>query len=191
MLRAVVCLMLALQSVTTCLATPTNRVTLAMKTGVLLRMHVVAHDDTEAMQQLKLTVRDAICQTYAEQHLTLCPSMLDAAKELLPTLTDAAVHAARANGFTGSVTVSIETLDFDERELEGFSIPAGQYPALMVRLGEAQGHNWWGLIDPELSLRAASLSIEPHDIVEWDWSLQAFLSALLGLPMTAQEGNDA
>lgn len=191
MLRAVVCLMLALQSISSSLAVPENRVVLAMKTGILLRMHVVAQDDTEEMQQLKLTVRDAVRSAYDEQHRAASPSMLAAAEELLPTLTRAAIDATQANGYAGGVTVAIEMSDFDERELDGMMIPSGRYPALMIRLGDALGHNWWGLLDPELSLRAASLPGGSRDGLEWDWSLQAFFSALLGLPMTVQEGNDA
>lgn len=192
MLRAALCLMLALQSTTSCLFSPASRVTLAMKTGILLRMHVVAQDDTEAMQRLKLTVRDAVREAYDEQRQTPCPSMLATAEAMLPELTRAAVRAARAEGYDGDVAVTIETAEFDERELDGYILPASTYPALMIRLGEARGHNWWGLIDPEFSLRSASLPGGPQDdLITWDWSLRAFLSALLGLPMTVQEGNDA
>lgn len=186
MLRAVVCLVLAVQSI---LAPPANRAVCAMKTGVLLRMHVVAQDDTEAMQRLKLTVRDAVRDAYEERRPTPCPSMMIAAQAMLPALSEAAVQAAQAEGFQGDVTVTIETVSFDRRELDGLVFPAGDYPALMIRLGDARGRNWWGLVDPELSLRAAALPGEgQHDLITWDWSLQALLSALLGLPLDTQGG---
>jgi hypothetical protein len=35
---------------------------------------------------------------------------------------------------------------------------------------------WWGLIDPELSLRCAALS--PAQERRWDWSLRALWEAL-------------
>lgn len=191
MLRTVVCLMLALQSVTACLQAPENRVVLGIKTGVLLRMHVVAQDDTEEMQRLKLMVRDAVRQAYAREHDASAPSMLAAAEAMLPELQAIAEQTARAQGYAGEVTAAIEMIEFDERHLDGFAIPAGRYPALMIRLGQAQGHNWWGLIDPELSLQVAAAPGEPDDIIQWDWSIRAFFSALLGLPLTTQEGNDA
>lgn len=190
MLRTVVCLMLALQSATACLQAPENRAVLGLKTGAFLRMHVVAQDDTDEMQQLKLAVRDAVRQTYAQKSEPCAPAMLAAAWAMLPELQEAAEQAARAQGYTGEVAATIEMVEFDERELDGFTIPAGAYPALMIRLGEARGHNWWGLIDPELSLHAAATT-GSGDAIEWDWSLAALLSALLGLPLTAQEGNDA
>ena len=193
MLKTVLCLLLTLQCLTAPLKTPEGRVTFAMKTGILLRVHVVAQDDTGETQRVKLVVRDAVRQAYDERYPSPCPSMLAAAETMLPDLTEAAVAAARREGFEGPVDVAIETRFFDARELDGFLLPEGEYPALMIRLGDAQGHNWWGLIDPDFSLRTAMVPgpASTDSPAVWDWSLKAFLSALLGLPWMAQEGNDA
>lgn len=153
---------------------PSARVTFAMQTGIFLRLHVVAQDDTPAMQQVKYAVRDGVCAAYADladEDMT----MLANAVEHLPALKDAAEAAARASGFDGAVSVTIEHRAFDALTLEGMEIPAGEYPALMIRLGDALGHNCWGLIDPELSLRAAATG---HGDVCWDWSLDALWDAL-------------
>lgn len=147
----------------------------AMKTGILLRMHVVAQDDTDEMQRVKLCIRDAVQQAYAAAEGQ--GTMLSRTEKLLPQLTQAARETAAREGFTGSVTVAVEKLRFDERTLDGLTIPAGEYPALMIRLGEAQGRNWWGLIDPELALECAAL----EGCTQWDWSLAGFLQALFGL----------
>ena len=192
MLKTVLCLLLMLQTLTAPMTAPEGRVTFAMKTGILLRVHVVAQDDTEEMQRVKLVVRDAVRQAYDERCPSPCLPMLAAAEAMLPDLTEAAVTSARNEGFEGVVTVAIETRAFDARELDGFLLPEGEYPALMIRLGDAQGHNWWGLIDPDFSLRTAMVQ-GPESTdgpTVWDWSLKALLSALLGLPLT-QEGNDA
>ena len=150
------------------------RTVFAMKTGILLRMHVVAQDDTDAMQHVKLCVRDAVQEAYAGADAS--GTMLECTQQLLPQLTQAARDAARQEGFTGSVTVEVETLHFDQRELDGLTIPAGEYPALMIRLGEAKGRNWWGLIDPQLAAACATFG----DMSVWDWSFRGFLNALLG-----------
>lgn len=191
MLRALVCLMIVLQRLSSPLALPEDRVVFAMKSGILLRMHVVAQDDTEEMQRVKFAVRDAVRQAYDEQCPEPALSMLKAAADMLPELTRVASETALREGFAGDVSVDIETLSFDERELDGYILPEGDYPALMIRLGDAQGHNWWGLIDPELSLRAASLPGEYEGGLTWDWSLRGLIAALLGLPLTAQEAGDA
>lgn len=193
MLKTVLCLLLTLQTIAAPLTTPNGRVTFAMKTGILLRVHVIAQDDTAEMQRIKTAVRDAVRQVYDERHPTSCLPMLAATEAMLPDLTEAAVAAARREGFEGNVDVSIETRAFDARELDGFLLPGGEYPALMIRMGDAQGHNWWGLIDPDFSLQAATVpgSESSDGSTLWDWSLKAFLSALLSLPWTSLEGSDA
>ncbi|MBQ7865494.1 MAG: stage II sporulation protein R [Clostridia bacterium] len=174
MMRTLLSLWLLLQTLFTSLPTE-SRTVFAMKTGVLLRMHVVAQDDTAEMQRVKLCVRDAVQAAYAAApHQD--GTMLQRTQALLPQLTQAAQATARAEGFDGQVAVTIETLPFDQRSLDGLTIPAGTYPALMIRLGDAQGQNWWGLIDPELALQCA----EFDEALLWDWSLHGFLRALLG-----------
>ncbi len=174
MIRTLFSLWLALQTLFTTLPQE-SRTVFAMKTGVLLRMHVIAQDDTAEMQRVKLCVRDAVQAAYAA-----APhqggTMLQRTEALLPQLTQTAQATARAEGFSGAVKVAIETLPFDQRSLDGLTIPAGTYPALMIRLGDAQGQNWWGLIDPELALQCAAFQDELH----WDWSLRGFLQVLLG-----------
>lgn len=150
-----------------------------LRSGALLRLHVIAQDDTPEMQAVKYSVRDAVQACYV-QSAPDAGSMLLRARRCLPQLTEAARQAAREAGFCGSVSVTLELADFDERTLEGRTIPAGRYPALMVRLGDATGHNWWGLLDPEMTLDAAMVESTSEDTLLWDWSLTGLLRALLG-----------
>lgn len=158
-----------------------------LRSGEWLRFHVVAQDDTDEMQRVKLCVRDAVQQCYRENHAPNAFSMQEQAQALLPCLTEAAVAAARQEGFTGPVAVTLGTCTFDDRNLWGTDIPAGEYPALMIRLGDAKGQNWWGLLDPELSLLLARVpQTEEGERIVWDWSWEAFWAALLGIPTTAE-----
>lgn len=160
----------------------------ALRCGALLRLHIVAESDAPADQAMKQPIWDAVRETYAR----LAPegtSTLDAARALLPELTEAARHAALKAGCTSAVTVSLEQHTFDARVLEGVIVPAGRYPALMIRLGDAQGHNCWGLLDPDTSLRAARAG--SAEGVVWDWSLSALWEALFGAPPFWQAAPDA
>lgn len=149
------------------------RLAAGLKTGALLRLHVVAEDDTAEMQRVKLCVRDAVRDAYAQNASE--GAMLDNARRLLPALTEAATACALQEGFQGEVRVELREITFDARELDGLTVPAGDYPALMVYLGHAQGHNWWGLLDPELALRCAG---SEDASAPWDWSLEGFWAAL-------------
>ena len=186
MIRLLAGMLAGLQLLCACLP---DRTALAMKAGVLLRLHVVAQDDTPAMQAVKAPVRDAVRQVYAThtaQESAL--PMLPHAAALLPELTAAAQAAARDAGYTGEVSVSLEWARFDQRALDGLTIPAGWYPALMIRLGEARGQNWWGLLDPDLALSAAELE-EGEGPIRWDWTLEGLLAALFHLPLKAGDGD--
>ncbi|MBQ7850927.1 MAG: stage II sporulation protein R [Clostridia bacterium] len=182
--NTLVCLLTALQLLVSPMLS--SRIPQFLHSGRWLRVHVVAADDSDSMQSLKLSVRDAVLTCY-RQSRSPSRSMLQQASALLPALEAAAVQACRAEGFTGQVSVSLEMHAFSDRELHGVSVPAGEYPALMIRLGGAQGQNWWGLLDPELSLRLAAIPDVSTEGIVWDWSLSALLRALLGLPLTEGE----
>ncbi|MDO5143382.1 MAG: stage II sporulation protein R [bacterium] len=175
MLRSVLVLL-------SCFMLASGHTVMSMQSGAYLRMHVIAADDTYAMQAVKYPVRDAVRALYASR-ADRSRSMLENCRSLLSELTQAAADAAQSAGFAGSVRVSLEERNFPDQVLDGCLIPAGRYPALIIRLGEAQGHNWWGLIDPEMSLRAAMVEEQdaPHEPAtpRLDWSLRGFLSALL------------
>lgn len=153
-----------------------------LHSGEWLRFHVVAQDNTAEMQRIKLCVRDAVQTCYMENNSLDRYTMLERAQYLLPLLTQAAATAALREGFCGDVSVTLGSEKFDARTLWGISVPAGDYPALMIRLGDGEGRNWWGLLDPELSLRAACVpQVTPEDgSIVWDWSIRALLSALFG-----------
>lgn len=153
-----------------------------LRSGQWLRFHVVAHDDSEAMQRLKLQVRDAVQSCYAARQ-SGAPDMLQAARLLLPDLTYAAEASARSAGFAGEVDVALKVFPFSERTLGGVAIPAGEYPALIIRLGDAQGQNWWGLLDPETSMAFAAIGETPDGRLIWDWSWKALLAAIFGRPI--------
>ncbi len=194
MLNRLICLLLVCQTLLSGAPCVSPDTVAAMKQGALLRLHVVAQDDTGAMQALKLPVRDAVRARYAALCDPRAP-MLTEARRLLPALTEAAEEAARGAGFDGPVSVRIETRRFGARVLSGLCVPAGDYPALMIRLGEAAGRNWWGLIDPEAALRAAAVD-EPGDApwrgnAPWrfDWSWEELLSALMGFFLPAEGGD--
>lgn len=159
------------------------QLTLGLRTGWLLRLHVVAQDDTAEMQRIKECVRLAVQDAYVQG--AEAGPMLDNARRLLPELTEAAEACARGEGFAGPVRVCLEERRFDARELDGVTVPAGVYPALMVYLGDAAGHNWWGLLDPTLAWRCAGG--EGH-LVGWDWSLDGLWAALRSLWLPLGEG---
>lgn len=123
-----------------------------------VRLHVVANSDSEEDQAQKLAVRDAVLPVIAE----LTADCIDAqqAKEVLsahlPEIRAAALSASGGQAVTASLTDEA----FPTRNYDTFTLPAGTYPSLRIRIGASQGHNWWCVVFPSLCTAATSDALE-------------------------------
>ncbi len=128
----------------------------------VIRLHVIANSDSPEDQALKLAVRDEVLRD-AE---TCCPegATLEEARTALAgrlsALAEAGRAVAAAEGYDYPVTARLEECWFPTREYDGFALPAGNYTALRVVIGEGQGRNWWCVAFPPLCLGAASETVE-------------------------------
>ena len=124
-------------------------------TPEIIRFHVKANSDSEADQTVKLAVRDALLpdvRVWLEgaENTEEAQAILSAHAEDLRRTAD---EVLEKNGATYTARVALERRDFPVRTDEaGQCYPAGEYEALMVYLGQAQGRNWWGVAYPGLSL---------------------------------------
>lgn len=128
----------------------------------VIRLHVIANSDSEADQDLKLAVRDRVLEEarglYPE-NATLAQAQA-ALKGHLNLLATAGQGVVEERGYDYSVTAALEDCWFPTKEYEGFALPAGNYTALRVTIGEGEGQNWWCVAFPPLCLGAASETVE-------------------------------
>ena len=60
-------------------------------------------------------------------------------------------------GYDYPVTASLEEdVWFPTKEYEDFALPAGEYTALRIVIGEGGGQNWWCVVFPPLCLGSVS-----------------------------------
>ena len=126
--------------------------------GRVLRLHVVANSDSEGDQARKLLVRDAVLAR-ASQLLEGVDDRQEAEAILAPHLDELAQAGAEALARTGShdqVSAALTGQWFPTKEYDGFALPAGQYRALRVTIGEGEGHNWWCVVFPPLCLASVA-----------------------------------
>lgn len=123
-----------------------------------VRLHVLAHSDSDADQALKLKVRDAV--TAAAADLLADTDSHDEALAVLeaslPTLTATAQQTVYAAGYTYPVRAELTEMYFTTREYDSGTFPAGTYDALRVSIGDAKGRNWWCVVYPPLCVSAAT-----------------------------------
>ena len=122
--------------------------------GQTLRLHIIAQDDSAYSQHIKTQVRDVIVNTAASLYCR-AENYHDAVQitqdnlEYLQQVTDNTLINLGA-GYTSQC--SVEQFYFDTTQYADFTMPRGIYTALTIRLGEAQGKNWWCVVYPTLCI---------------------------------------
>ena len=125
--------------------------------GDVVRLHIIADSDSVFDQSIKLSVRDLVLEKYsvALAKYTSKAEALAAAKALLPDIErDVNEYLKACSDYTAKVTV--EESYFPTKTYGEYSLPRGNYTALCIRLGKAEGENYWCVLFPPLCLGASS-----------------------------------
>jgi stage II sporulation protein R len=131
----------------------------------VLRLHILANSDSAADQALKLKVRDRVLAESAGMldQIQNKEQAENAVRSRLTQLKAAAADEIKKQGYNYPVNVELTNMYFSTREYDSTTLPAGNYDALRVTIGKAEGHNWWCVIFPAMCLPAAE---EPKELSE-------------------------
>ncbi len=124
----------------------------------VLRLHVIANSDSEADQAVKLLVRDRVLEAGADI-FDGSVTAAEAERKISPRLDEterAAAEVLRENGFDYGVRAELVNEFFDTRAYGDITLPAGNYEAVKIVLGEGKGKNWWCVMFPPLCLPAVT-----------------------------------
>ena len=134
----------------------------------VLRLHILANSDSQEDQALKLQVRDAILEELGPE-LGAAKDLEDArriAGENLSRVEEIARRTIAAAGRDDPVRAQTVRMYFDTRTYGEATLPAGEYEALRVTIGEAKGHNWWCVMFPPLCIPAAAQAGGEEEVQE-------------------------
>lgn len=123
-----------------------------------VRLHVVANSDSAQDQAQKLRVRDAVLSCVS-QLTAECGSAQQARQVLsenLDQINEVAQETLHRDGVIRQTRTTLCVEAFDTRVYDTFTLPAGNYPALRVEIGDAEGKNWWCVVFPSLCMAASS-----------------------------------
>lgn len=121
-------------------------------TADFLRIHIRADSNTEEAQTIKYVVRDEVVN-YLTPIVAECKSKQAAMQGIGAHVDDIARLATNTLnehglGYTASVRLDRET--FPTRVYNGYTLPQGEYTALIIELGTGKGDNWWCVVYPPL-----------------------------------------
>ena len=138
--------------------------------GKVLRLHILANSDSEEDQRLKLTVRDELLKSGILDGAEDLGEAEAIAQEKLPEIVELAEETLRENGCDSNVTAELADVEFDKRVYGDITMPAGTYRALRIKIGAAQGHNWWCVMYPAMCIPLASQPADTLDTLPEDFT---------------------
>lgn len=165
----------------------------AFEDGQIIRLHILAEDDSPQAQQLKLAVRDAVLAAFGQELMQAGTQDADAVYALLEARQDAmlavATETARQHGYHGAVNAQVGELALPEKAYGSITLPAGEYRALRITIGSGQGQNWWCVLFPQLCLAVASdapwqvHSQQAATLLDMEWHSLDILRHWLAVPL--------
>lgn len=108
--------------------------------GEVMRIHVIGETDLYEDQQYKLLVRDWALEYIGEHG----PDNTAALEEHLNSMAAEYRHPQNIRTEHG-------VFPYPESHIGSAIYPAGNYDALRIYIGAAEGRNWWGVLYPEES----------------------------------------
>ncbi|MCL2817112.1 MAG: stage II sporulation protein R [Clostridiales bacterium] len=117
----------------------------------LIRLHVIANSDSPYDQEVKLLVRDKVIEVL-ESALAGVSGKEEAAAVIGQNLglIEEACREVLAGLADYGVRAGLGEAEFPTKAYGDWVLPAGEYDALRIVLGEGRGRNWWCVLFPPL-----------------------------------------
>ena len=134
----------------------------------VFRLHVIANSDSAEDQNLKYIVRDKVIEYMSSisQNASSKEDVIEIAKANLDKIQAIASQTIRENGYTYSVNVEVGNFSFPSKRYGDITLPPGYYDALRIKIGEAEGLNWWCVMFPPLCFVDVTSGVVPDESKE-------------------------
>lgn len=129
----------------------------------VIRFHVVANSDTTDDQLLKQKVRDEVIG-FIEPLIEECESVEDTRYIIegsLPIIKEISEEVIEDWGKDYQVYVALDKANFPTKSYGDVVLPAGEYEACRIIIGEGKGENWWCVMYPPLCYLDVATGVVP------------------------------
>lgn len=153
--------------VSICAFSYVNAVSASIEDSVF-RLHVIANSDSEEDQNLKYKVRDALINYMNSicKDATSKQEAINIAEKNKDKFYEIAKNVISENGYNYDVSIEIGNFSFPTKSYGDITLPNGYYDALRVKIGNAEGQNWWCVMFPPLCFVNVSSGIVPDESKE-------------------------
>ena len=131
----------------------------------ILRFHVRANSDSQEDQELKMAVKEDVV-AMLKPMLRNCNSVKQSKDVIVSNMQNiytTAVNTIVEQGYDYDVKVYVTKEDFPVKTYGDLTFPAGEYQALRIDIGKAQGQNWWCVMYPPLCFIDESTAVVSED----------------------------
>lgn len=118
----------------------------------ILRLHVIANSDSSKDQELKMKVKEEVV-SYVSNLTKACDNVEQVRKLVSAHTQDIASLAENTicrEGYDYPADAEVTECYFPVKTYGEAVFPAGYYQALRVKIGKAEGKNWWCVLYPNL-----------------------------------------
>lgn len=130
-----------------------------------IRFHLIANSDTIEDQQMKEHIKDLVL-AYMSPLLKDSESIEQTRTIIIderPNIEQIALEVINKWGKEYNVNVRLDKVDFPTKAYGDITLPAGEYEACRIIIGEGKGKNWWCVMFPPLCYVDVTSGIVPSD----------------------------
>lgn len=131
----------------------------------VFRFHVLANSDSEDDQALKMRVKENVIQ-YMKEDIPYSDSAKTTKKWARTHVAEIEREAERVikrAGYDYPVKAEVTNCYFPDKTYGDVTFPKGEYEALRIEIGEAEGRNWWCVLYPNLCFIDAVNAVVPEE----------------------------
>lgn len=129
----------------------------------VLRLHILANSDNTYDQNVKLQLKNYIVDATSDIFTgKTSQENAEIAVKNTQYIENLCNEYLKDNGVNYKATVKVLNEFFETRVYDDFTLPAGNYDAIRIELGQGSGHNWWCIIFPSVCLSACTTSMDDY-----------------------------
>lgn len=134
----------------------------------LVRLHVIANSDSIEDQDLKRAVRDEVIKQMSPKFEGLkdVNQVKQVIKDNVGLIEQIATKVVAKYNKTYQAKALLGNFDFPTKVYGNLTLPAGNYQALKIVLGEGKGQNWWCVMFPPLCFIDIAHGVVPEQTMD-------------------------